>query len=80
MVIEPVSPTLATLVLLSQKVATVTAGNQIIEGVHIWQVEGQMNLDHGKDSEARFARYVEGLSSVIGHADRTGPLCDYCTV
>jgi hypothetical protein len=31
------------------------------------------------DSESRFARYVEGLASVIGHADRTGPLRDYCT-
>ena len=38
-----------------------------------------MNLKHGDDSEARFAAYVEGLSSVIGHADRTGPLRDYCT-
>ncbi len=38
-----------------------------------------MNLKHGKDREARFAAYVEGLSSVIGHADRTGPLRDYCT-
>ena len=38
-----------------------------------------MNLKHGKDSEARFAGFVEGLSSVIGHADRTGPLRDYCT-
>jgi SRSO17 transposase len=38
-----------------------------------------MNLKHGKESEARFAAYVEGLSSVIGHADRTGPLRDYCT-
>ena len=38
-----------------------------------------MNLKHGKDSEARFAAYVEGLSSIIGHADRTGPLRDYCT-
>jgi SRSO17 transposase len=28
--------------------------------------------------EARFAGYVEGLASVIGHADRTGPLRDYC--
>src|SRR5437879_9018706 len=45
----------------------------------LWQVEGQMNLKHGKDSEAGFAAYVEGLSSVIGHADRTGPLRDYCT-
>jgi SRSO17 transposase len=38
-----------------------------------------MNLKHGKDSEARFVEFVEGLSSVIGHADRTGPLRDYCT-
>ena len=38
-----------------------------------------MNLKHGKDSEARFAGFVEGLASVIGHADRTGPLRDYCT-
>src|SRR3981081_2434916 len=38
-----------------------------------------MNLKHVGDSEARFAAYVEGLASVIGHADRTGPLRDYCT-
>jgi SRSO17 transposase len=38
-----------------------------------------MNLDCGDDSEARFAAYVEGLASVIGHADRAGPLRDYCT-
>ncbi len=38
-----------------------------------------MNLKHGGDSEARFATYVEGLAGVIGHADRTGPLRDYCT-
>src|ERR1700731_1608322 len=38
-----------------------------------------MNLRHGGDSEARFAAYVEGLASVIGHADRAGPLRDYCT-
>jgi SRSO17 transposase len=42
-------------------------------------MEGQMNLKHGGDSEARFAAYVEGLASVIGHADRAGPLRDYCT-
>jgi SRSO17 transposase len=30
-------------------------------------------------SEARFASYVDALGSVIGHADRTGPLRDYCT-
>jgi SRSO17 transposase len=30
-------------------------------------------------SEARFAAYVEGLAGVLGHADRKGPLRDYCT-
>ena len=38
-----------------------------------------MNLEQAGDSEARFAAYVEGLASVIGHADRTRPLRDYCT-
>jgi SRSO17 transposase len=37
-----------------------------------------MNLGSG-ESEARFATYVKGLASVVGHADRTGPLRDYCT-
>src|SRR5258708_34468069 len=31
-----------------------------------------------EDSEGRFASYVEGLTSVIGHADRERPLRDYC--
>jgi SRSO17 transposase len=38
-----------------------------------------MNLKQGGDSQGRFAGYVEGLASVIGRADRTGPLRDYCT-
>jgi SRSO17 transposase len=38
-----------------------------------------MNLERRGNGEARFATYVEGLSSVIGHADRAGPLRDYCT-
>jgi SRSO17 transposase len=29
-------------------------------------------------SESRFAAYVRALVSVIGHADRAGPLRDYC--
>ena len=37
-----------------------------------------MNLKDGDASELRFAAYVEGLASVIGHADRIGPLRDYC--
>jgi SRSO17 transposase len=28
---------------------------------------------------SRFAAYVAGLASVLGHADRIGPLRDYCT-
>jgi SRSO17 transposase len=30
-------------------------------------------------SETRFSAYVDGLISVIGHADRARPLRDYCT-
>jgi SRSO17 transposase len=50
-----------------------------LKGFVFWQTEGQMDLKHQQDSEARFAAYVEGLSSVIGHEGRTGPLRDYCT-
>ena len=32
----------------------------------------------GEGSEARFEAYVEALIGVIGHADRAGPLRDYC--
>jgi SRSO17 transposase len=42
-------------------------------------MEGQMDLMQHEDSEARFAAYVEGLSSVIGRSNRAGPLRDYCT-
>ena len=38
-----------------------------------------MNLGDQSESAARFAGYVDGLASVIGHADRVGPLRDYCT-
>jgi SRSO17 transposase len=38
-----------------------------------------MDLASIGDSESRFSAYVEGLASVIGHADRAGPLRDYCT-
>jgi SRSO17 transposase len=36
-----------------------------------------MGIAKAKDIESRFARYVEGLVGVIGHADRVGPLHDY---
>src|SRR6202158_5541029 len=38
-----------------------------------------MNLRSERDADARFSAYVQGLSSVLGHADRIGPLRDYCT-
>jgi SRSO17 transposase len=41
-------------------------------------MEADMDLRAVDDSEWRFSAYVEGLVSVIGHADRAGPLRDYC--
>ncbi|MGH8623288.1 MAG: IS701 family transposase [Burkholderiales bacterium] len=38
-----------------------------------------MSLQGCDGSEGRFSSYVEGLASVIGHADRVTPLRDYCT-
>ena len=38
-----------------------------------------MDLEGSDVSDERFSRYVEGLASVIGHADRVNPLRDYCT-
>jgi SRSO17 transposase len=37
-----------------------------------------MGVGRFDGSESRFAAYVEGLVSVIGHADRADPLRDYC--
>src|SRR5215470_9784673 len=37
-----------------------------------------MDVQLADCSETRFEAYVEGLASVIGHADRAGPLRDYC--
>jgi len=31
-----------------------------------------------EESESRFSAYVEGLVGALGHADRSGPLRDYC--
>src|ERR1700739_608967 len=41
-----------------------------------------MNLKRGGNSEAQcaaYAAYVEGLARGVGHADRAGPVRDYCT-
>src|ERR1700741_123079 len=38
-----------------------------------------MKLREQEERGRRFEKYVEGLASVIGHAHRVGPLCDYCT-
>jgi SRSO17 transposase len=38
-----------------------------------------MDLKLEEASARRFAAYVEGLASEIGHADRVNPLHDYCT-
>ena len=38
-----------------------------------------MDRRRSESSESRFAAYVEGLASVIGHKGRERPLRDYCT-
>jgi SRSO17 transposase len=38
-----------------------------------------MGLEDWIGSDERFSRYVAGLASVIGHADRVNPLRDYCS-
>jgi hypothetical protein len=38
----------------------------------------EMGLPTSGDAASRFSAYVEGLTSVIGHADRVKPLRDYC--
>src|SRR5260370_26097125 len=37
-----------------------------------------MKLEGTEDSASRFAAYIGELTSVIGHADRAGPMNDYC--
>lgn len=38
-----------------------------------------MGLAKSSEVASRFSAYVEGLASVIGHAERGKPLRDYCT-
>src|SRR6202023_3359831 len=62
------------LVPLSQKVAGHGDPNRdILRGLTHQPIGGEMGLQSAEDSESRFARYVEGLMSVIGHADRSRP-------
>src|ERR1700730_14002314 len=68
----------AVLILLSQKVAVSTPVESVFVEIHI-SLGAEMNHRQTDDSESRFAGYVEGLASVIGHKDREGPLRDYCT-
>ena len=37
-----------------------------------------MDLRTSDGNKSRFSAFVEGLVSVIGHADRARPLFDYC--
>ena len=38
-----------------------------------------MDCGSGMRVTDRFAAYVDELTTVVGHADRAGPLRDYCT-
>src|SRR5260221_3699180 len=44
-----------------------------------YQREAGMGLGSGMEIADRFATYVGELTKVIGHADREGPLRDYCS-
>ena len=41
-------------------------------------MRSEVGLRKSEGSESRFSKYVEGIMSVIGHADRARPLWDYC--
>jgi hypothetical protein len=67
------------LILPSQKAAAESGENQLLGKSHA--SAGGPNMDGRQisdGSESRFAAVVDGIVSVIGHADRAGPLRDYC--
>ncbi len=51
--------------------------NRVSEEIHS-SMGAEMLLRRADDCESRFEAYAKGLASVIGHADREGPLRDYC--
>jgi hypothetical protein len=52
--------------------------NQLPIEIQASATGADMDLRTVDDSELRFAAFVEGVVSVIGHADRARPLFDYC--
>jgi SRSO17 transposase len=67
------------LVSLIQKVAAFADENHVFGKIQFSACRGaEMGLPKSGDAASRFSAYVEGLTSVIGHADRAKPLRDYC--
>src|SRR5882757_9729509 len=62
----------------SESRVTKVDGTQLDIGIQV-SMEAAMDHRGSGSSESRFSAYVEGLVSVIGHADRAQPLRDYCT-
>ncbi len=52
--------------------------NQLAVEIQASATGADMDLRTSGGSESRFSAFVEGLVSVIGHADRARPLFDYC--
>src|SRR3954452_4351286 len=68
------------LILLSQRVAGSVEKNHVIGEIHFFSTRrAEMGLPKSGDAASRFSAYVDGLTSVIGHASRAKPLRDYCT-
>src|SRR5215212_520758 len=61
------------LILLRQKAASSGVLSEISSKGLSWEERGM-----SEDRQERFAAYVDALAEVIGHADRTAPLRDYC--
>src|SRR6202035_4563926 len=67
------------LVLLSHNVAAFADEESCIWQDSLFSKRGaEMDLPKSGDATSRFLAFVEGLTSVIGHADRAKPLRDYC--